>query len=196
MTELVAPDKVVALDQALASAGIDHAFGGALALAYYAEPRATIDIDVNLFVPGRVYGNVVEVLRPLGVDAPSELPALDRDAQARLAWGRTPLDLFFVYDEVHDAMRDARRLVPFGDGTIPVLSPEHLVLCKVIFNRGKDWLDIAQVLVVVEELDLAEVRGWLDARRRTRRSPAAPLRRPRCGASSGSRNEVRRSLAA
>ena len=50
--------------------------------------------------------------------------------QARLASGRTPLDLFFVYDEVHDAMRDARRLVPFGDGTIPVLSPEHLVLMQ------------------------------------------------------------------
>ncbi len=41
--------RVLAIDHALSS--IPHAFGGALALAYYAEPRATIDIDLNVFVP-------------------------------------------------------------------------------------------------------------------------------------------------
>src|SRR5659263_502227 len=43
MTEPSLPDKVVALDRALDDASIDHAFGGALALAYYAEPRSTVD---------------------------------------------------------------------------------------------------------------------------------------------------------
>jgi hypothetical protein len=43
------PEKIVAIDEALAE--IPHAFGGALALAYYAEPRATVDIDINVFIP-------------------------------------------------------------------------------------------------------------------------------------------------
>jgi hypothetical protein len=43
------PEKVVAIDRALDD--VPHAFGGALALAYYAEPRATVDIDLNVFVP-------------------------------------------------------------------------------------------------------------------------------------------------
>src|SRR4029079_9320585 len=49
-------ERIVALDEALAD--VPHAFGGALALAYYAEPRATVDIDLNLFVPATDYDDV------------------------------------------------------------------------------------------------------------------------------------------
>ncbi len=42
-----------------------------------------------------------------------------------------------------------------------MLSPEHLIVCKAVFNRPKDWLDIEQVVVAVEELDGDEVRSWL-----------------------------------
>jgi hypothetical protein len=35
-------------------------------------------------------------------------------------------------------------------------------VCKAIFNRPKDWLDIEQMLVCVDELDMDEIRGWLD----------------------------------
>ncbi len=49
MTVRSLPERILALDEALAA--VPHTFGGTLALAYYAEPRATIDIDVNLFVP-------------------------------------------------------------------------------------------------------------------------------------------------
>jgi hypothetical protein len=162
MTELSLPEKIVALDHAFADADITHAFGGALALAYYAEPRSTIDIDVNLFVATERYPDVVAVLAPLGVVDTADVAVLDRDGQVRLHWGRTPIDLFFAYDEVHDAMRAALRTEPFGSETIPVLGPEHLVLCKVVFDRDKDWLDIAQVLVAVPGFDVTEVRRWLD----------------------------------
>jgi hypothetical protein len=174
MTELSLPEKIVALNHAFTTAGVSHAFGGALALAYYAEPRSTIDIDVNVFVAAVRYPEVVAVLAPLGIEDTADVAALERDGQVRLHWGRTPIDLFFAYDEVHDAMQAALRTEPFGEETIPVLGPEHLVLCKVVFNRDKDWLDIAQVLVAVPGFDAAEVRRWLnrliaaDDRRRTR----------------------------
>ena len=42
---------VLAVHDHLIGAGVEHAFGGALALAYYAEPRATADVDVNVFAP-------------------------------------------------------------------------------------------------------------------------------------------------
>ena len=44
-------EKIVAIEGALALADIPHAFGGANALAYYGTPRATADIDLNVFVP-------------------------------------------------------------------------------------------------------------------------------------------------
>lgn len=41
--------KVIQLHETLDTAGIGHAFGEALALAYYtADPRATADIDLNV----------------------------------------------------------------------------------------------------------------------------------------------------
>jgi len=163
MSEPALPDKVLAVDDALSQAHIAHAFGGALALAYYAEPRATDDIDINLFVAPTDFPLVRKVLAPLGLsDEPVSLTTIERDGQCRLWWGRTPLDLFFAYDEIHEAMRRGARLQPFGDRRLPMLSPEHLVTCKVIFDRPKDWLDIEQVLVCVDGLDLAEIGNWID----------------------------------
>jgi hypothetical protein len=158
------PDKIVAIHDRLAGTSVPHAFGGALALAYYAEPRSTIDIDLNVFVAADRYPAVRDALAPLGVvdgdDTNAETVA-QRDGQCRLWWGRTPIDLFFSYDEFHDAMRRAARTVPFGDDKLAVLAPEHLVVCKAIFDRPKDWLDIEQVLVTVEDLDVEEIDQWI-----------------------------------
>jgi hypothetical protein len=154
------PDKVVALDRALAKAKIEHAFGGAIALAYYAEPRATIDIDLNLFIPVDEHERVAKALAPLGV-TPGDTETLEREGQGRWLWDETPIDLFFAYDPFHEEMRRRRRRVPFGEDRIPILSPEHLIVCKAAFDRPKDWLDIEQVLVGAPDLDREEVRGWV-----------------------------------
>ena len=161
MSELPLPGKIAALDAALAEVGISHAFGGALALAYYAEPRATIDIDVNLFVTPSAHPRVATALAGLGVDAAIDEDALAREGQCRVWWGRTPLDLFYAYDEVHERMRERARRVPFAEGEIPILSPEHLIVCKVAYDRAKDWIDIEQMLAFVDHLDVAEVESQL-----------------------------------
>jgi hypothetical protein len=162
VAEIGLAEKLVRVHETLDTAAIPHAFGGAIALAYYAEPRATIDIDVNLFIPPAQYRDVLVALRPLGiVRAPTDGEVL-RDGQGRVWWDRTPIDLFFSYDGVHDAMRDRVRVVPFGSDRIPVLAPEHLLVAKVVFDRSKDWVDIEQMLLAVPSLDLAEAERWLE----------------------------------
>jgi hypothetical protein len=164
MTELPLAEKVVAIDGALDEARIPHAFGGALAAAYYAEPRATIDIDVNVFVPTGSIDEINFALAPLGVDpleSEEDRVALERDGQCRIWWGDTALDLFFSYDEVHEAMQEGARRVPFGGEELEVLGPEHLVVCKASFDRAKDWIDIEQILVASEQFDVSEVDRWL-----------------------------------
>ncbi|HUC37206.1 MAG TPA: hypothetical protein VMR97_08790 [Acidimicrobiales bacterium] len=156
------PEKVEMLNQLLDERAIPHAFGGALALAYYTEPRATADIDLNIFTAPSSYSEVAAALETLGVDrlaAPSEV---ERDGQGRLWWGRTPLDLFFAYDPFHEAMRERSRSVPFGAVEIPILAPEHLLVAKAHFDRRKDWLDIEQIMIASEGLDVTEVHRWLD----------------------------------
>lgn len=154
-------EKIVAVDRALAD--VPHAFGGALALAYYAEPRATVDIDLNLFVGVDAYDAVAAPLAALGADAADRRvqDLVRRDGQVRVFWGETPLDLFFNYDPFHDAAARGRQLVPFGDTTIPILAVEHLVVCKVVFNRAKDWVDIDAVLELDTPVHVGEVLRWV-----------------------------------
>lgn len=156
------PEKVIEIHRALAASKIHHAIGGAIALAYYAEPRATVDIDVNVFVHVGGWSQVRDALAPLGVDVEIDNEALKRDGQARLWWDRNPVDLFFSYDPFHDDMRDATRRVPFMDDRLPILGPEHLMICKAVFDRPKDWLDIEAMFVVTDPLDVGKVESWLE----------------------------------
>ena len=156
------PDKVTAIHHALDKAGVPHAIGGALALAYYAEPRATIDVDINVFVHTDKWPAIRDALAPLGVDVEADEKELGRDGQVRIWWDRNPVDLFFSYDPFHDGMRRSARKVPFNGSTIPILGPEHLAVCKAMFDRPKDWLDIEQMLVATSPLDLEEIKGWLE----------------------------------
>jgi hypothetical protein len=158
-------EKVILLAGALEEAELPFAFGGALALAYYAEPRATIDIDVNIFVAPDGVDRVVKALAPAGVRATaSDRRVARRDGQVRMWWGITPIDVFFAYDDFHSHAAQRVRRVPFGNDVIPVLAPEDLLVCKVVFDRRKDWIDIDQVLLLTAgTLDLQDVRRWLVA---------------------------------
>jgi hypothetical protein len=156
------PEKVIVIHEALVDAKVPHALGGALALAYYADPRATIDIDINVFVPTKRWRDVVDALTEIGVSAKRLDPsALERDGQCRLWWGDNAIDLFFAYDPIHDEMRRQSRRVPFGGVTVSILSPEHLAICKAMFDRRKDWIDIEQMLIAGDDLDLYEIEKWL-----------------------------------
>ncbi len=161
MTALSLPERIIAIDRALVA--VPHAFGGALALAYYAEPRATIDIDLNVFVHADHFPDVASPLVELGVaaDDPQAVASVAHDGQARVMWDQTPIDLFFAYDPFHDAAARARRTVPFAEASIPILSPEHLAVCKVIFDRPKDWVDIDAMLTAGAALDVAEILRWV-----------------------------------
>lgn len=101
------------------------------------------------------------ILAGLGAGDGPGASIVQRDGQCRLWWGRTPIDLFFAYDALHEAMKGATRTEPFAETTIPILAPEHLLVCKAIFNRPKDWLDIEQIAVTVEDLDAEEILSWL-----------------------------------
>jgi hypothetical protein len=159
MTRRSLPEKVLAVHEALA--GVPHAFGGALALAYWAEPRSTIDIDINLFVaPDRV-ADVLGPLTALGADTDGAGALIERDGQARVLWDGTPLDLFFAYDDFHHAADAAAVEVPFADATIRVLSAEHLTVCKAVFARPRDWVDIEAMVALGTRIDVAEVLRWV-----------------------------------
>lgn len=127
--------KVAAVHRSLEEAGVPHAFGGAFALAYYAAPRPTTDIDVNVFVQAQ-------------------------QSELKLDWEGTPVHFFFSCDPLHEEMEKRVREVPLGDSTIPLVSPEHLIIRKTLLGRPKDRQDIEAILAATP-VDQEEIDIWV-----------------------------------
>jgi hypothetical protein len=155
------PERLVALHKTLSEARIPHAFGGAIALAYWTlEPRGTRDIDVNVFVPASDPDRALAAL-PEGIAFPAGVrETIVRDGQVRVWWDDTPVDLFFDYADVHVAAARNRRRVAFQDTRIPVLGPVELAVFKVMFDRTRDWADM-EAMAERGTLDYPAVRASL-----------------------------------
>jgi len=155
-------ERILAIDAALDDAGIPHAFGGALALAYaVADPRGTRDIDVNLFVPEGEAGRALEAL-PSAVEVEvGDIARAERDGQVRVHWGEYPVDLFFDVHRFHQLASRRVRRVPLAGRRIPVLDATDLTVFKVLFDRTKDWADL-EAMLEVSSFDADEVARWLD----------------------------------
>lgn len=130
-------------------------------MAYYGEPRATGDIDVNVFIGSNDGATLRPSLASLQIDFEIDERELKRSNELRIDWGSTPLHLFFSYDPLHEQMWHATREAPFNGGVIPLVAPEHLVIRKAILDRPKDWHDIEQILVATSPLNLGEIENWL-----------------------------------
>lgn len=150
--------RIVALHEHLETAGLAHAFGGALALAFCtAEPRATRDIDLNVFVGIDRLDDLLAAL-PDGVAvSPAARAGLHRDGQARLWWDATPVDVFLSNHPFHDRAEDNRRHVPFaGVADLPVLACPDLAVFKAFFARPKDAVDVA-TMAAAGSIDLDQL---------------------------------------
>lgn len=159
MTTLV--EKIVAIHVDLKTAGIAHAFGGALALAWCTKrARGTVDIDLNVFAAPEGVGAVLTALPTSVVVTDGNRRELERDGQSRLWWDKTPLDLFLNTTEFHDEVATRARIHTFADHRVPFLSCTDLAVFKVFFDRTKDWADLEEMWAV-RSLDIDRVIGVL-----------------------------------
>ncbi len=152
------------------AAALPHAFGGALALNFYADPRATLDVDVNVFVPWESLSTVIAVLEPIGYLPERSDHAATPIAGVRLTKPGTlvRLDLFLSTHDRYRTIQDRVNWFPFGpEGEhLPFLSAEDIALFKVSFNRDKDWVDLRRMIQGGPPFDLdylertlVEIRG-------------------------------------
>jgi hypothetical protein len=156
-------EKILLLNEALNSIKVTHQFGGAIALAWYRDPRATIDIDINITLSNEACDPILDMLKRLGITIyrTSKVTIL-RDGQTVLKWDNSRLDLFFATTPLHYEMAKRQNLVRFADSTIPILSVEDLIICKAIYDRPKDWVDIEAVIQWGTPVRWRIVTKWLN----------------------------------
>jgi hypothetical protein len=154
-------ERLLAIDQALNGAGVPHAFGGAIALAYCtAEPRATIDLDLNIFIANDRAADALSAL-PHAVQVTADnRRELASSGQTRVWWDSTPVDLFFDTHPFHGIAASRVRRVPFAQRSIPVLDCTSLAVFKARFNRTKDWADL-EAMADAGQLDIVAVGAFL-----------------------------------
>lgn len=153
--------KLLTLHHALDASRIPHAFGGAIALAYCTRnPRATSDLDINVFTDSDRSPSLLAALPPqVSVDA-ENIQQLRNEAQTRLWWDETPVDVFLNTHAFHLRAEAEVRSVPFEGATIPVLGCQDLATFKALFDRPKDWVDIAD-MVDTHAIDPLAVAGTI-----------------------------------
>lgn len=153
--------KILAIHGELDVAGVPHAFGGALALAWCTErARGTIDIDLNIFLDAGRANEVLEAM-PDGVRwASDDVRLIERDGQARLWWESTPVDVFMNTTEFHAQAAARARWQSFAGAEVPFLSCADVAVFKAFFNRTKDWADLEE-MVTAHTVDLDHVVGVL-----------------------------------
>lgn len=145
MTILI--DRLFEVHEALAAADVPHAFGGAIALAYFTnDPRGTRDLDVNIFLPEGAVDGVIDSLPGRTEASESDRVTARETGQVRLKLDETPLDLFFNNLPFHETVSKDTRVVPLEGREIPVLGPSSLIVFKSMFDRTKDWADIEAII--------------------------------------------------
>lgn len=159
---------IVAVHDHLHGTGLPHAFGGALALGYIAEPRGTVDIDVNVFVPADEIGLVTDAVAPLGYRPPD---SADATSIAGIRFDHTvepfPLDVFPSLDDRYGEIARRVERHPFGRGSdvLPFLSAEDLCIFKLSLGRPQDWVDLRNIAAARPGLDVDYIEDQLIALR-------------------------------
>lgn len=164
---LIVLERALEVHEALEAAGVEHALGGALALAYHvAEARATRDIDLNVAADPR-HPQELFALLPSGIPwDDGDLRMVQQTGQVRLLWPHPdgqppiPLDLFFPQSDFHGQLNRRAVVVAMLDRTIPIVSATDLMVLKMLFDRRKDWADIEELLRHGTP-DVDEARDWL-----------------------------------
>ena len=153
------PEKIVAMHQSLERAGIEHAFGGALALAWCTQrARGTIDIDLNVFVPSGEARRVFDRFPHDVIWTETDVDTTERDGQVRVWWDETPVDVFLNTTPFHDQLATRARWETFLGQRVPFLACRDLAVFKVFFDRTKDWADLEE-MATAGTLDIEAVLG-------------------------------------
>ena len=149
---------------ALEPSGLAYALGGAVAYSTWGEPRATRDIDLNLWVEPAQIEEGFRALELAGV-------ALDRERARQEAtdrglfvgWhGEYRVDVFVPSIPFYAEALERRVRVRLAGRDTWVLSAEVLAVFKMLFYRAKDLRDLERMLQVQRQrLDVGFVREWL-----------------------------------
>ena len=137
-------DAIASIIDHLEQAGIDYALGGAVSYSAWAEPRATRDVDVNIWVTPDRLDAAFDVLTAAGVRIDRAVARRDADVRGMFVGhhGEYRIDVFLPSVPFYAEALQRRRRVRLAHRDTWVLAPEVLAVFKMLFFRPKDLVDV------------------------------------------------------
>ena len=153
----------------LEAEGIQYHVMGGIAARTWGLPRSTFDVDLSLSLPpdhvpafcasaARAGFSVPEIHRKGFTDT---LKGMRKLSFLDTAFSKpVEVDVFLVTTPYqHEAFR-RRRKIEFEGREVWMISPEDLILHKLLAGRFKDLSDIDDILLIQGEPDRAYLRTW------------------------------------
>lgn len=158
------PAVVGRLIDVLEASGETYAFGGAIALAAWSEPRATADVDVILWMDLARIDDAIALVRRAGVNVDESAARTGARERGMFAGrsGATRVDVFVPSVAFYEEAAKRRVRTMIGTRLTWVHSAEVLAVFKMLFYRPKDLIDVERMLEVRgASFDRAFVRAAL-----------------------------------
>lgn len=149
--------------------GMPYAIMGGWAVRLYGLPRPTYDIDFTIAAPSERLQELYSEVSGLGCTVPDQFLGgwIDRVADMPLVKFRLyveghglDIDVFLAESPYQEELLRRRRLHELRGRPVQFVSPEDLVLLKLIAARSRDLGDIEDVMLARPDIDEAYMRRW------------------------------------
>jgi hypothetical protein len=159
-------DLIAALAEALAAAGARWYLFGAQAALIWGRPRLTADVDVTVRLDPEDPDALVRALGRHGfrlrVDPADDFVRRTRVLPFVFMPNGLPVDVVLAGPGIEELFLSRAVPVRLGSVTVPVISPEDLIVTKILAGRSKDVEDVRGILFErLPQLDLAVIRSTL-----------------------------------
>ena len=157
------------LTSLLEESRIPYAVMGGLAVRVYSIPRATQDVDLTVTVnqsqlaqllvelENREF-SVPEAYRSGWVDSVADMPLVKL---RRYVAGRgVDVDLFLTETSFQQSLMQRRRSAEIEGHAVQLVSPEDLILLKLVASRPRDLIDVQDILFTQGDLDESYLHHW------------------------------------
>lgn len=151
---------------------LDYAVMGGIAVRVHGIPRPTYDVDLEVAITDEQLQYFFDDAEAMGYEVPSIYRTGWRDQigsmpvvkmKTYLAEGQSvDVDLFLTETDFQQSVMARRQAVEFEGRELYFVTPEDLILLKLIANRARDLGDVADVLFVQGALDEAYMRQWAE----------------------------------
>jgi hypothetical protein len=155
--------------QALEALEVPYAIMGGFAVRVYGIPRSTQDIDITVLCDDDALRALIALIEDRGYTVDDIYKRGWKDSVAGMPLvkikrylGSHPIDvdLFLCQSSFQHSVINRRRRDIAEDREYWLVSPEDLLLLKLVASRARDYLDAADILFTQGQLDEDYMRRW------------------------------------